>query len=523
MITPSPRIGFCLWVTAAFLALAAPAGASSTIGTTAPSSTSGACGFCVAVQTQVASGNDYQVLADGVITNFEMRTGSVLSATDQLRLLVWRGSGSTWTLGAASPMSGLPPWAFANSVTDFGVRVPVLAGDRLGIEIHNSGGGNTAYAYATGSASDNYFNVGASSIDVGTTYSSGSTSTNAKLNLQATVEADTDHDGFGDESQDLCPGKSGTSAGCPGILIGSTLLNPYNAGWTGNVAVVQVNLPGATVTAPYNGVVTHWGVKGSSGPTTDRLSVVRASGSDFEVVSQTDTATTTSSSESIIGGATRLSIRAGDRIALSTTSSTPITYFPSGSILANSYAIPSLGGMLGSSTGATNSEPLFAAVMEPDADGDGFGDITQDACSSDASEQGACPKPVISHLKFSPTRFAVGKRPRAGSSIKFSLSKASRVKFTVKLKRAGRKIHGRCVAPTRKNKSMKRCTYYTTSWSFSKTFAAGARKLSFSGKFKRGKKTRSLRPGSYLVTASPTSSASAVVGKTVKTTMKIVN
>jgi hypothetical protein len=35
----------------------------------------------------------------------------------------------------------------------------------------------------------------------------------------------------------------------------------------------------------------------------------------------------------------------------------------------------------------------MAAVVEPDVDGDGFGDETQDGCPTDASTQGPCPQP----------------------------------------------------------------------------------------------------------------------------------
>ena len=39
----------------------------------------------------------------------------------------------------------------------------------------------------------------------------------------------------------------------------------------------------------------------------------------------------------------------------------------------------------------SNAVMLANADIEPDADKDGYGDETQDLCSSDASTQGACP------------------------------------------------------------------------------------------------------------------------------------
>jgi hypothetical protein len=41
-----------------------------------------------------------------------------------------------------------------------------------------------------------------------------------------------------------------------------------------------------------------------------------------------------------------------------------------------------------------SSIPLYAADIEPDADGDGFGDETQDACPAKAAQQTPCPAPV---------------------------------------------------------------------------------------------------------------------------------
>jgi hypothetical protein len=38
---------------------------------------------------------------------------------------------------------------------------------------------------------------------------------NELINVQATVEADADRDGFGDETQDACPASAGPNRGCP--------------------------------------------------------------------------------------------------------------------------------------------------------------------------------------------------------------------------------------------------------------------------------------------------------------------
>ena len=42
-----------------------------------------------------------------------------------------------------------------------------------------------------------------------------STDTSGEILLQARIEPDADHDGFGDETQDACPGRMGSLSGCP--------------------------------------------------------------------------------------------------------------------------------------------------------------------------------------------------------------------------------------------------------------------------------------------------------------------
>jgi hypothetical protein len=63
------------------------------------------------------------------------------------------------------------------------------------------------------------------------------------------------------------------------------------------------------------------------------------------------------------------------------------------------------------------------AVLEPDADGDGFGDETQDACPSDASTQGPCPPAVDSPettITNGPKDNVKTKKKRAKATFEFS-------------------------------------------------------------------------------------------------------
>ena len=55
----------------------------------------------------------------------------------------------------------------------------------------------------------------------GNTYGPPANQPNWELELEATVEPDADHDGFGDETQDLCPTNASTQAACPPAAPGS--------------------------------------------------------------------------------------------------------------------------------------------------------------------------------------------------------------------------------------------------------------------------------------------------------------
>src|SRR5205085_2071744 len=49
----------------------------------------------------------------------------------------------------------------------------------------------------------------------GTSSSPGTSNPNRELLVNANIEPDADRDGFGDETQDRCPGISGSANGCP--------------------------------------------------------------------------------------------------------------------------------------------------------------------------------------------------------------------------------------------------------------------------------------------------------------------
>ncbi len=119
---------------------------------------------------------------------------------------------------------------------------------------------------------------------------------------------------------------------------------------------------------------------------------------------------------------------------------------------------------------------------------------------------------AIAGLRLAPKRFRVAKertpvsaRKRrskpapAGTTIRFRLSEAGTVRLTVARKLPGRKSGKRCVAPTRKLRSHKRCNRFVKRGRtlVRKGLQPGAQAIPFSGRIGR----KALKPGGYRLTA----------------------
>jgi DNA-binding beta-propeller fold protein YncE len=129
-------------------------------------------------------------------------------------------------------------------------------------------------------------------------------------------------------------------------------------------------------------------------------------------------------------------------------------------------------------------------------------------------------KPRMGSMRFSRTKFRAArsgasisqrkrKRKKApvGTRVRFSLSEAAPVRFTVERKTTGRRVRGRCVAPKRSNRKRKRCTRYkAVRGSFTVQGRAGANSFVFRGRIGR----RSLKSGSYRLTGKATDPAKNV-------------
>jgi hypothetical protein len=194
------------------------------------------------------------------------------------------------------------------------------------------------------------------------------------------------------------------------------------------------------VTAPVAGVVTKWNVSVISYPggISEQLKILRpAAGAP-----NTFTNVGESTSQPIIGGAntfeTRIPIAVGDRIGAF------------GSALGAVYCAESSapGDVMGQAgtniaNGATTTftplakaRPALSATIEPDVDGDGYGDETQDKCPQSAASHDPCPVLVLDAVSQAPGKGAVKILVAAGTEASITVSASATLPKAPKKARA---------------------------------------------------------------------------------------
>jgi hypothetical protein len=149
---------------------------------------------------------------------------------------------------------------------------------------------------------------------------------------------------------------------------------------------VQTASPGNAYAAPFDGVLTSWG---SSTSTWDSatLKVIRlGSGNSFTVLGQDGPR-----AEGTVSPI-RIPVRQGDILGLLFP---PQEHCPGGANTGSSeYIIKGVSHDVGLGPGTFDQGPFpsfqisVSARIEHDADGDGYGDETQDLCSTDRTQQG---------------------------------------------------------------------------------------------------------------------------------------
>ncbi len=187
----------------------------------------------------------------------------------------------------------------------------------------------------------------------------------------------------------------------------------------------------------------------------------------------------------------RVPVKKGQHLAIDAGKYVQATVNDSGDKFSYVYAPPLVDGSGARGSLEATGELLVAATIEPDADGDGFGDETQDQCPTQKTTQGACDTsaPGVTGLKV------------AGGNLFYTLSEAATVQLKLEKKVPGRRVGGKCVKQTRQNKTKKRCPRFRQIGAlFGGPGAAGQNKVTLPN----GKK---LKPGVYRVTITATDTA----------------
>jgi hypothetical protein len=179
----------------------------------------------------------------------------------------------------------------------------------------------------------------------------------------------------------------------------------------------------------------------------------------------------------------------------------------------------------------SNYETPINATIEGDADGDGYGDETQDGCPTLASTHDACPgttptggggtdtggtqqqqqqpaapdtfPPVLSpvtinHPVFRVDSAAAAKAPK-GATLSFFTSEAGTVRLAIYSLRAGKRSGKRCIAPPPRRSHGRPCTKQTQVAAIDKPVVAQRNAIAFPGRVRVGSSVRTLAPGRYRV------------------------
>jgi hypothetical protein len=169
----------------------------------------------------------------------------------------------------------------------------------------------------------------------------------------------------------------------------------------GATLFVQAASAGPSYVVPSGGgVITSWSAHGFGAPAELILKTVRESTTDNYLIKGSSAVETVAASGTSTFPA-RLSVAAGDEIALwvpgEFPDKAPCNYVTgnAGDVQAFRGGIhpePAIGDVFGPTSDHGSGFRLnVSAELEPDADRDGYGDETQDACPTDAAVQGPCP------------------------------------------------------------------------------------------------------------------------------------
>lgn len=177
----------------------------------------------------------------------------------------------------------------------------------------------------------------------------------------------------------------------------------YEAGFCAGSASVQTAIdPGTTpYTAPTGGgVITSWQTKTGPGAGTTKLKVYRATGNlnEYLIVGEDGPRPVAAQTSPTFTSGVRIPVEAGDVIGLTGLGTNCTSYLPGSQYALVNFGLgvdPAPGTTATATSGGPDAALEVKAMVEADADKDGYGDESQDACPADASAQVApCPAPT---------------------------------------------------------------------------------------------------------------------------------
>jgi hypothetical protein len=182
------------------------------------------------------------------------------------------------------------------------------------------------------------------------------------------------------------------------VQIGETL-DPTNA-CSGGVTFLQAGSPGSLYAAPSAGVITSWSFQADASTPQVKFKVGRAAGgSNFLIVGESALETPEANELNVFP--TRIPVQPGDVIGFYLDDSADCSLAAqSGYSFASNFSdVPPGSAPAFIITPPPTAKLDVSATLEPDADNDGFGDETQDACPTDASKQLECVPPTTTITK----------------------------------------------------------------------------------------------------------------------------
>jgi hypothetical protein len=179
----------------------------------------GGADICADNQTStspsVETGADFVANSAGVITSWSTLAG--VGAGYSLKVVVLRRPNplelDTYAKVAEDIVRPLATPSTLNVVT--GTHIPIDAGQFLGVFVPNGQPGGFGYCYNAAGGAGNQYRYAPGDLTVGGPSALFTGGGSVRLNLSAIVEPDADKDGFGDETQDLCPTSPATQGACP--------------------------------------------------------------------------------------------------------------------------------------------------------------------------------------------------------------------------------------------------------------------------------------------------------------------